>query len=500
MKKLKRLLALAIAMAMVLTMMSVTAFAAGHTISVKDTDTHEYKVFQVLTGTLAEPGSKQLGNPAWGADATDAAKEGTAQAFIDSLAGLSDQDVAQAVAAVVDTSSNGRGTIKKGQPLTDLATGYYVMVDVTELAKYGSNPEKIDTKALNVVKVVNDINGIDIKWGTTEDKKEITGDTLGDATTASPRDPDAADEDNVSIGDTVNFKITAKVPANANQYNYFYFVINDTLDSGLTLDPASIKVYKTDTTEANKLALTTDYLLKTGTDPENTATYAGGKSFQVGLVDGKSHAGEDIIVTYSAVLNENATIGETANKNTSTVTYSNDPNHDYNGDTEHPKPGFPDSTDIPATGETPSSVTETYTTGIEIKKVDENGAVLTGAEFKITGDSTEIVLVSSETFAEAEAGTTGEYYGLKDGTYTKQAPVTEDTMEEAAAGATKGYVVAEANYEGDDAITVGGTTYRPVKEGDTGTVYILVKANADKYDGLSLVRAYHLCVKHIVVL
>ena len=56
-------------------------------------------------------------------------------------------------------------------------------------------------------------------------------------------------------------------------------------------------------------------------------------------------------------------------------------------------------------------------------------------------------------------------------------------MKEAAAGATKGYVVAESGYEGEDAVTVGGTVYRPVKEGDTGTVYILVKANADQYDG-----------------
>ena len=56
-------------------------------------------------------------------------------------------------------------------------------------------------------------------------------------------------------------------------------------------------------------------------------------------------------------------------------------------------------------------------------------------------------------------------------------------MKEAAAGATEGYVVAGSDYEGDDAITVGGTVYRPVKEGDTGTVYILVKANADQYDG-----------------
>ena len=469
MKHIKKVVTLFLAFAMVLAM-SATAFAAGHTISVKEGDTHEYKVFQVLTGTLAEEGSKQLGNPAWGADAI--ANPGDVDDFIDDITveGLSEQDIAQLVAAKADTSKGRPGILKAGSPMTDLATGYYVLVDVTTLEKYGENPEKIDTKALNVVRVVNDINGIDIKWGTTEDKKEITGDTLGDATAEAPRNPDADATDNVSIGDTVNFKITAKIPANADLYNYFYFVINDTLDPGLTLDPDSIKVYKDSTSETNKLAASA-YQVKTG-------TAASPKTFQVGLNDAKSLAGKDIIVTYSAVLNENATIGEVPNKNTSTVTYSNDPNHDYNGNNQNP--GFPAQTDVSAMGETPASITETYTTGIEIQKVDQDGNVLKGAEFKITGDSTEIVLVSSETFAKAE---NGEYYGLNNGTYTKEAPVAEDYMKEAAAGATAGYVVAESDYTGTDTVTVGGTVYRPYKSGDTGTVYILVKANADKYDG-----------------
>ena len=236
MKHIKKVVTLFLTFAMVLAM-STTVFADGHTISVKDTDTHEYKVFQVLTGTLAEEGSTQLGNPAWGADAI--ANPGEVDAFINSLKGKSDQDVAQLVAEKVNTSGNGRGTVKAGQPLSGLETGYYVLVDVTTLEKYGSNPEKIDTKALNVVKVVNDVNGIDIKWGTTQDDKEIVSDTLGNDTNEI-----GGDTDNVSIGDTVNFKITAKVPANANLYNYFYFVINDTLDPGLTLDPNSITVYK----------------------------------------------------------------------------------------------------------------------------------------------------------------------------------------------------------------------------------------------------------------
>lgn len=450
--------------------MTISVFA--HTIQVSENDTHEYKVFQVLTGTLSEEGSKQLGNPEWGADATTAAKAGKEQDFIDYLNELtSEQDIAQAVAEKVDTSTAGRGTVKKGQSLDNLPTGYYVMVDVTTLEKYGEDPEKIDTKALNVVKVVNDVT-VTVKWGTTEDKKEMTADTLGDTTAENPHTLEAGtDENNVSVGDTVFYKITAKVPANADLYNYFYFVINDTLTTGLTLNESSIEVYKESVSAANKLTAgaTNDYILKTG---DNAAP----KSFQVGMVDAKSLAGKDIIVTYSAVLNKDAEIGENHNDNTSTVIYSNNPNHDYNGENN---PGFPDSTDLQETGETPESITKTFTTGIELQKVDENGEVLTGAEFTITGDSAEIVLVSSETFEEASDG---EYYGLTNGRYTKNAPVTADYMKEAASGATKGYVI-DANATGDDVVTIGTTKYRPYRQGDTGTVYVLVKANADQYNG-----------------
>ena len=92
-------------------------------------------------------------------------------------------------------------------------------------------------------RIVNDIDNMSIKWGTTEDKKEIASDTLGKDTAGEVNNINGA-KDNVSVGDTVNYKITAKVPANADKYNYFYFVVNDTLDKGLTFTEGSIKVYK----------------------------------------------------------------------------------------------------------------------------------------------------------------------------------------------------------------------------------------------------------------
>ncbi len=466
MKKFKKMMAIVLSLAVVLAF-SVPSMAAS--ITLKDGDTHTYDVYQVLTGTLASEGSNKLGNPAWGQNAKSDA--GTVDAFITQITaeGLSEAEIADLVAAKVDLTSDPVGEVKDGSPLQNLANGYYILVDKTEIA--ASEDGKIDTKSLHVVQVLNNKTLVNIKYGTTESDKEIVSDTLGDGEDAHAV---GGDVDNVSIGDTVNFKITAKIPENASDYNYFYFVINDTLDPGLTLNADSITVYKESIINDNKLALNTDYLVKTGTD-------AAPKSFQVGLVDAKSLAGKDIIVTYSAVLNENATIGEVPNKNTSTVTFSNDPNHDYNG--ENDNPGFPDSEDSKVTGETPASETKTYTTGIEIQKVDEDGNVLTGAEFTITGNSTEIVLVSKEVFRAPEAGETAEYYKLKGDKYTKEAPVTADYMKEAPAGATAGYV-EDAAYTGDDKVVIGDKTYRPYKpaEDTDKTVYILVKKNSDLYE------------------
>ena len=87
MKKLKKTMAVVLAVMVALTMGIATssmAFAAdGHSISVAENDTHTYKVFQVLTGTLAEEGSQQLGNPAWGADAIE--NPGNVNDFIESI-------------------------------------------------------------------------------------------------------------------------------------------------------------------------------------------------------------------------------------------------------------------------------------------------------------------------------------------------------------------------------------------------------------------------------
>ena len=466
-ERIKKTLAFAIAMIMILAMSSA-AFA--HDISVNNDDTHTYKVFQVLKGTLAKAGDQNLGNPAWGADAV--AEPGDVKDFIKSItaSGLTEAQIAELVSAKVNTEGDGRGTVDKGHPITGLETGYYVLVDVTEL----TGDLKDDTRSLHVIKVVNDINGFTVKYDSVPDDKKITGDTLGkdENETANSYNP-GVDTDNVSIGDTVNYTLSSKVPARATDYNYFYFIMNDTLDAGLTFTDGSIKVYKESVADANKLTETTDYIVKTGDDADPY-------TFQIGLKDAKALAGKDIFVTYSAVLNENALIGELSNDNTFKVKFSNNPDDDYDGENH---PGFPADDEDGAFGETPEKKTHTYTTGIEIQKVDQDGKVLTGATFELSGKSTKTVLTVAETFTEA-TGNEAVYWKLKDGKYTKTAPTTTGTyMKPAEAGATSGYV-EDSTYTGADKEVVDGKVYRPYAPStDSGKqIYVKTTGNGHLYE------------------
>lgn len=453
---------LALAMSMMITM-SAVSFAADDdpiTISMdfEEGDTHQYKVYQIFTGDLS---GGVLSNVKYGANYGE-----TGNAVPKTvLEGITDADAFARSIYPDAVTGNPVGTLSAANSsVTVDSAGYYLIVDDTGIALTQG-----DAYSAYIVEVVDTVK-VAPKKDTTSGDKIITSDTLGKTETVVN-----GKIDNVSIGDTVNFKLTGNIPGHATDYDYYYFIIGDTLSEGLTFNSNSVAVTATKTVDGEEtvtnLVKDTDYYLYEGED---------GYTFQVAMANAKAHAGETITVTYSAVLNEKASIGEEANTNKMEIVYSNNPNSVYDGTQDNDKPGKPDSQTPVPTGKTPEVTTETFTTGIEIQKVDEDGNVLTGAEFTITGDSTEIVLVSSEEFEEAE---NGEYYGLTDGTYTKEAPVTADRMEPAAEGATKGYVVAESSYEGDDTVTVDGTKYRPFKDGDTGTVYILVKANSDKYNG-----------------
>ena len=113
------------------------------------------------------------------------------------------------------------------------------------------------------------------------------------------------DSNSAGIGDTVNFSITITVK-DGDPKNY---VLHDKL-SGLTFDSDSLEV-KVGTT---KLNAGTDYTLET--NPTD------GDSFDVKFTNGKLKPNDVVVVTYSATVAANATIGGEGNTNKAKLEYS----------------------------------------------------------------------------------------------------------------------------------------------------------------------------------
>lgn len=411
MKTCKRLSSILLAVLMAVAM-AIPAFAAD-----TNTNSYTYEIYQIFTGDYS---NGVLSNVKWGANAKiPTAAEGETQA---QKGDLVPDSVLSALEDVVNetTDSEKLAVIKEyadltGTPyttasgtginltVTDLPNGYYLVKD-----KSGSVTGN-DVYTTYVVRVVNGTLTIKRKGDVPDVEKKIVEGT------------DKKDTNEASIGDTVNYEITGHLPTNFADYKEYYYVFTDTLSKGLTYNN-DVKV-TVDTADGTDL---TQYFYKNS----STNSETGETTIKVGIQDLKALNNLDnvnlteastIVVTYSAELNEDAKVGTDANTNEVILDYSNDPNNSGDGTKNPPpeNPNTPPTSDPKITGVTPKDTVETYTTELTILKTDENGAVLQGAEFTLSGNGVNIVLVTSETFAEDASG---DYWKLKDGTYTKTAP------------------------------------------------------------------------------
>lgn len=152
------------------------------------------------------------------------------------------------------------------------------------------------------------------------------------------------------VGDTVDYKITSKVPSMIG-YDEYTYTVTDTFTSGLTLDVDSIVVKIADS-ECKK---DVDYTVAV----VNQTLTIDFKDF----IQKRALAGKKVVITYSAIINENALTKDTET-NSVTLEYSNDPL----GDT---------------TNHTPESKVYVYDFDIVIDKYETNNTnkKLAGAKF-----------------------------------------------------------------------------------------------------------------------
>ena len=492
----KKLIAI-LAAALMLCALCVPAFAAA------DLTGHTYKAYKIFSGTqnASDPDLADIG---WGdgikaagflAALKGSSAFGTPNPFADCAEA---EDVAAAMKSWSDNAANAKAfaklaydyikgdgkTVVNGQ--TEIDAGYYLVVDSTA-----------DAKVYNLALLQQTKNGtfditvkVEVPTVTKKvtDKSGLTCTKTGEDHTHTKACYKWADANKVSIGDSVLFNVTAAVPATVTDYDYYYYIVNDTLAEGLTYTKNSIKVTVGDTA----LKEGTDYSVVFGEDSQN---------FDLALHNAKTYAGKSVEIIYEAILNEKATVGTLGNKNEAAVKFSNNPNFKYDA-TKNPttsytpgeegepedkdKPGFPKpkepgDTSVTPLGETPKDMTLTYTTAVRVYKVDQTGTALTGAEFTLTGGGLNTVLVTTTAYAKDASGT---FYKLATGAYTKTAPILADRMDEAEEGAAEGYV-EDADYTEEDKVVIGEKTYRPYNAETDGdkTVYTLVKSTAELYDG-----------------
>lgn len=173
------------------------------------------------------------------------------------------------------------------------------------------------------------------------------------------------------IGDTIEFQSTITVQAGAENY-----VFHDKMSNGLTLKPETISVKKgtADVEKAN-------YTVKTANSTDNDTKTNDGCTFEIkfnqAFCDNLA-ANDSIVITYSATLNESATIGSEGNENESHVSYGEN------------------------NSVTPGSVTKTYTWSFNVEKhaQTEDGKALANAEFVLlNSDKTEVAVFTNWLFS-----------------------------------------------------------------------------------------------------
>ena len=186
------------------------------------------------------------------------------------------------------------------------------------------------------------------------------------------------EKNDADIGQTVNFKSTITAQAGAENY-----VFHDTMSAGLTYTGVTGITLNDATVDASNYTVVTEGL-------------ADNCTFEVRFTQAfcdTLKANDQIVISYTATLNENAVIAGDGNPNTSKVSYGDSSNTKY----------------------TPDSQTKTYTWDVDVFKYTMNGeneTALVGATFTLSKNadgSNPIALVSegNNVYRVAKTGETG---------------------------------------------------------------------------------------------
>ena len=171
----------------------------------------------------------------------------------------------------------------------------------------------------------------------------------------------------VSIGDVVQYKVKSSVPALAGYASYTFY-ITDAFSAGLKFND-DVAIFLEQGEQIKELIQDVDF---TVAKEEQVVTITFTNFIQYKSTQWQ---GADIIVTYSALVDDDAVVGNVGNTNTVSLTYSHNP---------------VDSSELKTTM---PEVVSSYVTGVTIHKIDVNGKFLTGAQFQLRGEKVNRVKV-----------------------------------------------------------------------------------------------------------
>lgn len=381
MKRVKRVLALLAAFALVLAM-AVPAWAASITINGTG---KTYKAYKLLNATVSGTGedkkisytvNEKYANVLKAAtSATD--EKGIIKAIEGKTEATAIRSFANDVYAKIKAAKIAEDYISTGKTFENVDKGYYLIVE-TEL------DGNADTYSLVMLNTADQDNvTVTSKEDSPTFEKKIK--EKNDSTGVESGWQDGADYD---INDVVPFKLQGTVPQNYGAYNTYKYVFHDKMSSGLTFDASSVVV------KVDETAINSGYSVVTKSLEDDC-------TFEVRFENLKDisavTAGCTITVEYNATLNDKAVIGSAGNPNEAKLEYSNNPYGD-------------------GTGKTPWDKVIAFTYQLVANKVDKDGAPVEGAGFtlyKWSNEQNKYVAVGSE----IKGVTTFNFNGIDAGKY-----------------------------------------------------------------------------------
>lgn len=312
MKRVKRVLALLAAFALVLAM-AVPALAneAKYTITINNS-VGTYEAYQIFKGDLA---GNVLSNIEWGTGVTEAGKTAFGKMTAADVAKTLENNETAAKAFATEISKYlgtvaGEGTTK----ITGLSAGYYLIKN-----KSVNEGEAYTDFILEVVKNVE----ITPKGQKPTLDKQIRHNETGDWGVVG---------DN-QIGDTVEFRTITTVP-NTTGYTEYDYTIYDEMSDGLTSNVTAASGIKIKINDGEKLD--SSYYTVT-VDSANANKFSVKVDILKAIADGKIVEGNELYTYYTGVLNKDAEVYDKGKQqNTAYLQYSNNP-HDNKtkGETPH---------------------------------------------------------------------------------------------------------------------------------------------------------------------